>query len=308
MNSREQNLTKAFGDNVAYERLVLTTLTEAETAYRGQQITIIDLRSFPRKGMSIPGSSVRDEVVKEILPQLRPLIFGAAYKILDFFVEFVLKLKRGQTLPQRGWSFEAKIKLLTNGSYQLPTIFSPTDDIWNRMAALYTNLLEARHCIAHRKSNQKLDGTLIVKDRSGNLLTPLTALEQDKFAESTYLLSEAVIRQEIPSRQRNAILNALDYLDAHHRYPKTGRTVPGEIPKIMANLIPLSAGRWQLDIKSIRNCLTDTQPWAKIVDIDLHRPGEQRAAFFTRLEDWDDDLLEFSEGALPQGVYISQKC
>ncbi|MGE0822685.1 MAG: hypothetical protein AB7G75_06165 [Candidatus Binatia bacterium] len=301
MNPREQALTDDFKDNIAYERLVLTTLIEVETAYHGQRGAIIDLRSFPRKITLIGGASVRDQVIKEVVPRLRPLIFVAAYKILDLFVEFVLKLK-GQTPPQEGWSFEKKKNLLANRSYQLPSILSPTDEIWDRMVALYTNLSEARHCVVHRRSNQNSDGTLFIQDRSGNALLPLTAQEQEKFAEATYVLSESVTRQEISNRQRNAILNALDYLDAHHRYPKTGMTVPGEIPQIIANLTPLSAGRWQLDIESIRNYLAETQPWAKIADIALHRPGEPVAAFSTRLEDWNTDMLEFSEGILPHGV------
>lgn len=303
MDPREQDLTNDFKDNVAYERLVVTTLTEAETAYHGQPGLIHDIRSFPRKIMSIGGYSAREEVIKEVAPRLRPLVFVASYKILDLFVELVLKLK-SQTPPKSGWSFDDKKKLIAKGCYQLPAILSFTDGIWDRMAALYVNLLEARHCVVHRRSNQDSDGTLIIQDRSGNALTPLAPLEQDKFAELTYFLSESVIRQEISIRQRNVILNTLDYLNVHHGHLKTGVIVPAEIPKVIVNLIPLNESRWRLDLKSIRDHLAKCQPWAEAGDIEVYRPGETTATFFAELENLSGhDSLEFSDGELPCGVH-----
>jgi hypothetical protein len=94
---------------------------------------------------------------EEILHSLRPLAFGAAYKVLDLLVEYVL---RANGAPTGRLSFAYKAKAAKQRPAVLPVPLDAHPDLWDRIAALYKAYDDARHAVTHRKAGATAQGDL----------------------------------------------------------------------------------------------------------------------------------------------------
>jgi len=81
-----------FADDTAYERLVLSQLSDVVKIALGQGSATLDIRG-PNNLVAIGVHEVVGAgAVQDALRPMQPLAFGAAYKILDLLVELVMDL------------------------------------------------------------------------------------------------------------------------------------------------------------------------------------------------------------------------
>ena len=131
------------------------------------------------------------DAVNSVATALTPLLFGAAWKILDLFVELALNLS-GATPKRRNWTIDEKV-VAAQGGLGLSSLL--TDDVALSRAVLctYAATHQHRHCVVHRTaefSSQAVQLTGV--DKSGAALRPMAKNELDAFL---------IIAQEVADRK-----------------------------------------------------------------------------------------------------------
>lgn len=297
----EDNLTRDFDEDSVYERLVLHTFADAEEAYQGTVTDVYDLRYTPPSRLIGIVDTDGAGAVVQALRKFHILLFAVAYKALDLLVEFILRLNQFSQ-PNGRWTFADKKKEVARLQGQiliLPQGLCPYPQIWERLARLYINLLEARHSVVHRRATVGADGTFHVQDQTGNPLRPITQEERASFAFVMLDVLSLVLKRAPDNRVANAVTARLDRLEPHHGLPLTGATVPTQVLLILK--VPLESvaeGTWRVDVKHLREYVARLDTTA-VADLHLHRPGEPARAFVARLDELNGDALEFAEDAVP---------
>lgn len=136
---------------------------------------------------------------------LRPLLMGAAWKVLDLLVDEVLE-QAGRT-PSRGrrWSIDEKAAAVQTISRGPDPLATPT---WSALAALYVRTAEIRHSLTHRRVSVGEDGALVGFDRNGGRLRPLAPVEQDALGRAVIRAAAILVGERWGDR-------ALSDLDGH---------------------------------------------------------------------------------------------
>lgn len=204
------NSFEGYLESVAFELYLLEKLRLAveinsgSLDFRGEQ----DIRVFSLY------SDISEAAVNELKDDLTPLIFGAAWKILDLLLEFSLNCA-GLHPAHKVWTISEKQRhaLASNGD---STILGCSKKVWEGILHAYASTVEHRHCLIHRIAEISVEtGALSGVDRKGKNLIPLTRSQQIAMAEIACLACRAVISKVIDSRLENQLKYFLDCLVPH---------------------------------------------------------------------------------------------
>lgn len=135
-----------FEEATFFERLALD---RARPVLGDESTDEIDLRSPDQNGGIVMHvrlhCSVSGDAVNSLAVALTPLLFGAAWKILDLFVELALNLS-GATPKRRNWTIDEKV-MAAQGGLGLSSLL--TDDVapWRAVLCTYaaTVLVKKSH-------------------------------------------------------------------------------------------------------------------------------------------------------------------
>jgi hypothetical protein len=223
--------------------------------------------------------SFADESRNLIIHKLRPLLFGAAWKILDLLVEYGLN----QITPQAQWTIQAK---QAKASSAVVAPISNDQDVWSRVAALYANTVEARHCLIHRRFVFSAVGDMTqLVDRQGMPMRDVTAEEQNAFCRVAQRASIILQLGRFSPRDRLDLVASLDTLVAHHGLAALGGGASFRLPEIVyVNAQPATAG-WTVDIARALDSAGRTFPGRAYFDIEISFPGTGLPPLVGRLED-----------------------
>lgn len=131
------------------------------------------------------------------LLQIRPLLVGAAWKVIDLLFEEAL-VQAGHVPDQkRGWSIQRK-EALARGQEARPSQFSEL--IWQAITKTYVNTVELRHSLVHRRAHTDAASALVGRDSTGQLLKPLAATEQEALARVGLRASQIVTAAQADAR------------------------------------------------------------------------------------------------------------
>jgi hypothetical protein len=168
-----------FDDETAWERTVLSfalplmPLTASGATF--------DLRT---KNVTISLSeNLGENAVEEFRNTLLPLLFGAAWKILDLGLE--LAYSQAGLVPQNGtrWTIDEKAGNARAGRGTIPG-FSPSSDLWLALSSLYASTKETRHALVHRRVRVTGTRELIGVDRQGVDLVPIIYARAERILPS----------------------------------------------------------------------------------------------------------------------------
>lgn len=202
---------KDYQDSVLFETYILDRLIPIVDH---NQNSSIDLRGekIIRTASLISSSDARDKLINKFAP----LLFGAAWKVLDLGIELSLN----QTNPKKkNWLIKDKCDHAKQGAgcYKLLT---RDRIVWEVVTALYANTAEHRHCLVHRTACVDINsGELTGKDKSDISLQPLTLNEQKAIARIALLVSNGFISGGLSSRNKDHLLYWLDQVIAHSNKP-----------------------------------------------------------------------------------------
>lgn len=304
----EERLRKDFADDTAYERLVLATIVEPHKPPPGAVFAINDIRdNGPQRLARGIHDSLSADAVESVAARFRPLAFGAAYKILDFAVEMMMRLN-GVPLPSHGrWTFTEKTAFSQSVPARLPAPLDAAATVcWPRTARLYKGFEQHRHAVVHRRIHLQSNGGLGGFDGSGAALPSITVAEQDAFNRYAISLSESLIEATASRRWLNTMAWYLDALDSRHGGGVLGATKPAPIiVKVVDNLRLSSLGRWHLDGTRLHAHLREQNLRPADADAELHAAeGSHDIVYEAHLDEVPDAAVEVVPAALPSWLRL----
>ena len=241
-----------FEDSSAFERSALDSVYPLlGTNPRGSIIELRDLES-PHVYATVTenfGEAARAALINE----LRPLLFGAAWKTLDLLLELALH-QAGLSPKMAGrWTIAEK-KAHALATHGVLAGLSTDTDIWARICALYANTVEARHCLTHRSFMMSPSGDMTdLHDQNGAAVPDVTSGEQQAFCQVSQRAAGVVLSSRFSSRDRSSLIWWLDQLANHHRLGVLGGGALGQpIPIVLVNAEHTAAG-WTVDLARARD-------------------------------------------------------
>jgi hypothetical protein len=259
-----------YAEDTDFERFVLDRLGTHRTRF-AEPTAIHDVRGrvdgvggniTVMVGAATTGLAARDELARS----LRPLGFGAAYKVLDLLVEHVLEANR------RGsgrFPFSVKSAALSAGSLTLPVPLDARSDVWDRLAGTYVALQNARHAVTHRRAQATASGDLEIHDDQGQMTDTVSDGEIAAFAAAVLATAELVIEGSSDERRLRLVAWHLNRLDGRHGLPSLAETDPDAYRRLLVmDLIEVDGGQLRFDAAQAKESVQGQQP--SLWDLRLH--------------------------------------
>ncbi|MBA2610139.1 MAG: hypothetical protein H0U92_14460 [Actinobacteria bacterium] len=190
--------------------------------------------------------------VASTVAKLRPLLFGAAFKVIDLTLEVALaRAGHGSRQPGR-WTIAEKVGLARLYAGDLPPVSDTFQDGWQRLCSLYAGWEEVRHSLVHRAAAVDVaTGQLVGKDRAGNSLVPVSAADQEQFARIAVEMFAAVSVGVLTARNRRRLACRLNRLMTHHGHGVLAdEAAPGTAIHVLASLERLPNDSWKIDAQT----------------------------------------------------------
>jgi hypothetical protein len=298
-------------DDTAFERLVLDRAFPLMPS-SGGAASVVDLGASgsisvavtPQPAVASVSVSSSDSIGSPAgqLPVdiVRPLIFGAAWKVLDQIVE--VALEQAGVSHDRGSDYTIMLKTQSaaaGGVRALPP-FDRYTAVWGRIMLLFAATAELRNSLAHRQlAVDPSSGAISATPRPGQpLTTPTTADEQAAFCQLATGTVNAVIAGTIPGRQLAQLRWNLDRLGAHHDQPAFGdSSATGLIPRVIVRPTVSKAEDLALDFAVIRADAATAVGGVSHYDLEIHLPDGRILA--CGLEDAPDTTAVISISTPP---------
>ena len=158
--------------------------------------------------------------VREVHVDLRPLAFGAAWKVLDLLIE--LALSQAGLGGTGRITISSKIAHAKRAAGLCPPLTSDAA-LWGALTAIYVATEEIRHSLVHRLAEvDRATGELTGRDDQGNVLPSITADHQEAFCRAVQRAAQAIVERAISARQRSDLAWHLDQLEHLHGQPTLG--------------------------------------------------------------------------------------
>jgi hypothetical protein len=300
-----------FDDDSAYERYVLARLTPlVKKPPGGIEVGLGDDGSISANVQAVaattatPAGAPGDQFK---FRDIAPLVFGAAWKVLDLLVELRLEQLHVSKNAQGRYSIEMKVGEADNGTVSAPAPFDNPQGtlctLWEQVLKCYAVTKELRHSLVHRQlkvdpSTGAISGTPGPTGVSPRPLTPpLTPAELDAFCRVSEGVAEAVISGALSRRRADQLKWLLDQLGSHHQQPPFGiPSTDGLIPVFVVERTPVVKYELTLDFAAIRQRARTLYPSASYYDLQIRIPDGR--ILVAGLEDTPDDEV-ISLDALP---------
>ncbi|MEU2539286.1 hypothetical protein [Streptomyces iakyrus] len=296
-----------FEDDTGFERLTLDRVTPLLPRSEASSVLDLDANNLAvTPGVAVasvdstsgaPGADLKFDDV-------RPLFFGAAWKVLDQLIEFALE--RGGIAPKKGTRFTIEEKAQQARTGRVPPVppFDHHPDLWLRLAHIYASTEELRNSLTHRRftvdpHTSELRGT--PRNQGGAAPKALSKGEQTAYCQAAVGAAEAVIHGSTPTRRMDQLKWVLDQLTSHHGQPTLGSSAAHPlIPVLRLRRDPGSSNELSLDAAAIRTSARGAYADATYFDLEVLLPDGRLLA--APLEDVPSGPVTFSISALPDWI------
>lgn len=287
-----------FAETTLFERL---TLDRMHPVLGDESTDEIDLRSPNAQGGVIVHlrlhCSVSGNAVNSLAIALTPLLFGAAWKILDLFVELALN-QSGAKPKRKNWTIDEKVMAAQEG-LGTSSLLTGDDALWRAILCTYAATHQHRHCVVHRTaqfSNQAVELTGV--DKNGAELRPMSKNELDTFLVIAQAIANAVIEGGLDARSADYLRFEIDQLREHTGLTELGgkrRSKP-----VMVRLLPtLVAGDLcEIDFKAAYTRAVEARPHSHY-DVWIDYPDDSERILFARMEDVPMETVRFTLDSPP---------
>jgi hypothetical protein len=257
-----------FEESTAFERWTLDALVPLPTTRPHKAIKD---PSAKRVWITL-GNAVELEYaggVREVSVDLRPLAFGAAWKVLDLLLE--LAFWNAGTCPAGRLTISAKQQLARQARGTCPPL--TTDPaLWRTLTALYVATTQARHSLVHRLAEvDRATGVLTGRDDGGQPLLPITASQQEAFCRAVQRAATATLMRRNSLRECLDLAWQLDQLQAHHQRPVLGG-IQLRPPPLLITSASMSGGRLVVDVPALRHAAQSSWPGQNQIDATFLLP------------------------------------
>lgn len=224
---------------------------------------------------------------------IRPLLMGAAWKVLDLMLEAALAADG--VLPQGRWTIAKKVSHARSGTGRPVSIPA---DCWRALMITYAETEQLRHSLVHRRAYTEADGSLTGHSAERAPLRALTVQEQEALARAALRATEMLTGSASGRRAESDLASHLAALANLHGVRFSADRIES-IPRltVIVDAVPGGSDAFVLDLPYIRA----RQPFRSAPYTDLivqirDRPGTSlRGA----LEDAPDEVLVIDLNAPP---------
>lgn len=278
-----------FEADSALERVLLErALPLVPTASDGSSRSTIDLAADTANVAIAVGDTLgpTPSGCVELL-QIRPLLIGAAWKVLDLMLEMALHESGRQPDTKRGWSLKRKV----TEAGRVPGPSQMNTQAWTALMNTYVETAQLRHSLVHRRVHTDASRALVGTDESNSPLRPLTATEQEAFVRAVLRAAEVVTAQSPDDRTEADLFRQLGALSAIHGQQLPYVSLLDALPEITV-VIEASGGshdRYTIDVPALKA----RQPFQGATHADLivqfrDKPGQELRG---RLEKAPDEVV-----------------
>jgi hypothetical protein len=132
--------------------------------------------------------SRRDDALQAAL---LPLVFGAAWKVIDLLLELALSREGRKPDQKRGWSISRKCRLAQQGAGDT-SLLGTKALTWRAIVQLYAATAEHRHCLVHRTASFSVSPIQLTGTTQCGALMPLDQQELYAFIHLAQLVAYGV--------------------------------------------------------------------------------------------------------------------
>jgi hypothetical protein len=288
-------------EQTAYEQYVLRSTTRLVKGITGS----VDLRHDPRGDITvvITAADSSREVLEQFKLKFVPLMFGAAWKILDLVVEDSLgPLPPGRNGRPRNWRIEDKATevLAANGAVKARKPFTRRNPEWMAAMRMYANTKELRHAITHRDAGHDANGNLDIEVTDNQGITQRYVMSLDEqlaFCRATRRLINAILTKQLDARDRDDLAFHLAQARQYSQATSDGRDLRA-VREIIVNLPEVTPGVVRVDVPTAKAAMNG-QPEPHIADLVAFVPGLS-APLVGALEKMPAVVREFPIGNPPR--------
>ena len=292
MSGMSEPYATDFADESAFERYVLQQALPLVPHDAGSGSAVYDVAADQMSWNMVVHDTI-GLTVEGAVDQLgiRPLCFGAAWKITDLLLEHALSASG--LSPARGtqWTIAEKTRhARALGGRAAP--ISSDRDVWSRLLRAYAGLEETRQSLVHRTATLDPSGAIRGVTQSGSPLPSISRVEQEHFCRAVLIAAERVIAGSMTARERNRLAWHIDGLATVTAQPTLGAVRPHDTVLKVDVLLDSLSVVWPKIVARIN------QPPEQEVDVCLQLPDGKR--FLVRLEDAPAAVAELDPADPPQ--------
>jgi hypothetical protein len=263
------SLLTEFEESTAFERWTLEALVPLPPRRPHQGVKDVATNSV---WLTVESAVVRMYAggVQEVHIDLRPLAFGAAWKVLDLLLE--LAYANAGTTAAGGWLAIAKKERLARQGHGVLAPLTADRTLWRTLTSTYAATTHARHSLVHRRAEvDRVIGSLTGRDHSGQPLVPITAEQQEAFCRAVQRAAMAALAGQISRRERADLAWQLDQLRAHHKQAALSG-VQFQPPALLLAPVTLSSGQLVINIPALLQAAQASWPDRKQIDATFSFP------------------------------------
>lgn len=289
-----------FKDATALEQLVLGRLCPRVVNDSAQEIDLRGLMAG-HDGVRINlqfTESLSDQALAKQTLDLLPLLFGAAWKVLDLAMELALNFALPQAHHGKVWRIQEKVDQARLGAGQ-HTVLTIDSAVWRGVCAAYAATFEHRHCLVHRTAD--FGGAplqLTGQDKNGTSLQPITLAELQAFIAVAQLVARGIRAGGLENRAANHLRYELDQLQAHTSQTAFGGIKASRPVLVKMALRLLADGTFEADFSLARERATRAMP-SSVFDLLIEAPGQPLRTLYARLEEVPQQKVTVNLTALP---------
>ena len=289
-----------FAESTAFERLVLDRLCPV---FSNDESEVLDLR----EAMAGTGPSVINldftesacfQAVENTKLNIMPLLFGAAWKILDLLIELALHQAGIKPDQKNKYSITKKVDAAKNGKGTC-ALSSADQPLWAAVCAAYAATFEHRHCLVHRLAAfSEYSLQLSGQTASGATLKPLEATELYAFVSVAQITASVVIAGGLDARTADHLRYELDCLQQHTGLALLGGLKASKPVTLKLTLTSVANNQFEIDFVPVHAMAKKRYPTVHL-DAWIDIPDGSGRTLFSRLEDLPLAKKMIDLGSLP---------
>jgi hypothetical protein len=182
------------------------------------------------------------------LLRIRPLLVGAAWKVVDLLLEAALAVE-AKKRPNRppNWSISEKVRLAKAREGQPMALSS---DAWVALTSTYVRTVLLRYALVHGRAFTDEDDALVGTDDEGKPLRRLIVAEQEALARSALRAAERVTVGSFDDRVHTDLIRHLGVLSDLHGQRLPDVRISDSLPvfRVIVDAESVGASRYVLDV------------------------------------------------------------
>lgn len=290
-----------FEDGTTFELFVLEKICPAIEKRSNE---VLDLRSEDEVHKHSSVVDCADEAVNGLKATLTPLLFGAAWKVLDLLLEYAFDRAgiKPRQHPKPGrpptWKIDEKQKYAQEARGDI-SVLGCSPGVWTALLLTYAGTVEHRHCLVHRTAKvSEESGVLEGVDRNDLPLKPLTREEQVALAKISGLVARGVLSGRIEQRSEENLKYYLNVLGAHSGFSQfaVGKVSP---PIEIKLLLTQEDGIYFFNLSGVLERVRKIFPTANCFNLNIDVPDGSGRHLFALAENCPSGKWAIDLDALP---------